>query len=147
MTAWQQEDIRVADIGDRWDVGQFEFRLDGVSQLDGPNYLSTMADISVWRGDNQVGDLHPEKRFYPVANMPTTEAAIMNGVIRDIYVVVGDPQESGGWAVRIYLKPFANWIWGGAMLMALGGCFSLSDRRLRVGAAAAKKMTKAVPAE
>jgi cytochrome c-type biogenesis protein CcmF len=147
MTAWQQEDIRVADIGDRWNVGQFEFQLDNVNQLEGPNYMTTMADISVWRGARQVGDLHPEKRFYPVANMPTTEAAIINGVLRDIYVVVGDPQESGGWAVRIYLKPFANWIWGGAMLMALGGCFSLSDRRLRVGASSAKKTPKAVPAE
>ena len=147
MMAWEQEDIRIAQIGDSWDVGQYEFRLDGVNQSEGPNYLTTMADISVWQGTRQVGDLHPEKRFYPVANMPTTEAAIINGVLRDIYVVVGDPQEGGGWAVRIYLKPFANWIWGGAMLMALGGCFSLSDRRLRVGAASAKKTPKAVPAE
>ncbi|MEL6685433.1 MAG: cytochrome c-type biogenesis CcmF C-terminal domain-containing protein, partial [Pseudomonadota bacterium] len=148
MLAWEKEDIRVAQIGDTWEVGQFEFRLDGVNQGQGPNYLTTMADISVWRGDRQIGDLHPEKRFYQVANMPTTEAAIINGVIRDIYVVIGDPQENGGWAVRIYLKPFANWIWGGAILMALGGCFSLSDRRLRVGAASAKKTTaKAVPAE
>ncbi len=147
MTAWQQEDIRIADIGDRWDVGQFEFQLDNVDQFEGPNYITTMADISVWRDDRQVGLLRPEKRFYPVANMPTTEAAIMNGIVRDIYVVVGDPQANGGWAVRIYLKPFANWIWGGAMLMALGGCFSLSDRRLRVGAASVKKLPQAVPAE
>jgi cytochrome c-type biogenesis protein CcmF len=147
MLAWQQEDIRVAEIGDRWQVGQFEFQLDDVNQLQGPNYLTTMADISIWRGNNEVGTLQPEKRFYPVANMPTTEAAIRNGIIRDIYVVVGDPQENGGWAVRVYLKPFANWIWGGAILMALGGCFSLSDRRLRVGAASAKRTPQAVPAE
>ncbi len=147
MLAWEKEDIRVAEVGDRWAVGQFEFQLDDVAQTRGPNYLTTMADISVWRGDQQVTLLRPEKRFYPVANMPTTEAAIANGVLRDLYVVIGDPQERGGWAVRVYIKPFANWIWGGAILMALGGCFSLSDRRLRVGAAAAKKVPDAVPAE
>ncbi len=147
MLAWEKEDIRVAMVGDRWAVGQFEFQLDDVAQTRGPNYLTTMADISVWRGDQQVTLLRPEKRFYPVANMPTTEAAIANGVLRDLYVVIGDPQEQGGWAVRVYIKPFANWIWGGAILMALGGCFSLSDRRLRVGAAAAKKVPDAVPAE
>ncbi|WP_411890465.1 heme lyase CcmF/NrfE family subunit [Yoonia sp. SDW83-1] len=147
MLAWEKEDIRVAEVGDRWAVGQFEFQLDDVAQTRGPNYLTTMADISVWRGDQQVTLLRPEKRFYPVANMPTTEAAIANGVLRDLYVVIGDPQEQGGWAVRVYIKPFANWIWGGAILMALGGCFSLSDRRLRVGAAAAKKVPDAVPAE
>ncbi|WP_373635404.1 heme lyase CcmF/NrfE family subunit [Yoonia sp. SS1-5] len=147
MLAWEQEDIRIADIGDRWDVGQFAFQLDEVAQLEGPNYVTTMATMSVWRGDTQIGVLAPEKRFYPVANMPTTEAAISNGILRDIYVVVGDPQATGGWAIRVYIKPFANWIWGGAILMALGGCFSLSDRRLRVGAAARKKAPKAVPAE
>ena len=82
--------------------------------------------------------LFQEKRIYPVAAMPTTEAAIDNGILRDIYVVIGDPQVGGGFAVRVYLKPFANWIWGGAILMAAGGFLSLSDRRLRVGAGAAK---------
>jgi cytochrome c-type biogenesis protein CcmF len=80
--------------------------------------------------------------------MPTTEAAIDNGVFRDIYVVIGDPQDGGGYAIRTYVKPFANWIWGGAILMALGGLLSLSDRRLRVAAGAAKKApTAAVAAE
>ncbi len=54
--------------------------------------------------------------------MPTTEAAIDNGILRDIYLVIGDPQDGGGWAVRTYIKPFANWIWAGAIIMALGRC-------------------------
>ncbi len=57
--------------------------------------------------------LFPEKRIYPVAQMPTTEAAIDNGISRDLYLVIGDPQDDGGWAVRTYIKPFANWIWAG----------------------------------
>ncbi|MCG3267533.1 heme lyase CcmF/NrfE family subunit [Yoonia sp. I 8.24] len=138
MMAWEIEDIRVAEVGDRWDVGQFSFTLDEVRQVEGPNYVTTMADMSIWRGDKQLGILSPEKRFYPVAKMPTTEADIRNGILRDIYVVIGDPQVNGGYAVRVYVKPFANWIWGGAILMALGGFISLSDRRLRIGAAAAK---------
>ncbi|MDO6590632.1 heme lyase NrfEFG subunit NrfE [Loktanella sp. D2R18] len=138
MMAWEIEDIRVAEVGDRWDVGQFSFTLNEVRQVDGPNYVTTMADMSIWRGDKQLGTLSPEKRFYPVAKMPTTEADIRNGVLRDIYVVIGDPQVNGGYAVRVYVKPFANWIWGGVILMALGGFISLSDRRLRIGAAAAK---------
>jgi cytochrome c-type biogenesis protein CcmF len=138
MMAWEIEDIRVADIGDRWDVGQFSFTLDDVRQVQGPNYVTTIADMGIWQGDRDLGVLTPEKRFYPVAQMPTTEAGIRNGILRDIYVVIGDPQENGGYAVRVYVKPFANWIWGGALLMALGGFISLSDRRLRVGAAAVK---------
>ena len=146
MTAWQQEDIRVVRLGERWDVGQFSFTLDDVRQFEGPNYVSTLAEMGVWRGDQNVTVLTPEKRFYPVAKMPTTEAAIRNGILRDIYVVIGDAQAGGGYAVRVYVKPFANWIWGGALLMALGGFLSLSDRRLRVAAPAAKT-AKMVPAE
>lgn len=138
ITAWQVEDIRVAELGERWDVGQFSFELRDVRREEGPNYVSTIADFAVFQGGREIAVLAPEKRFYPVANMPTTEAAIRNGILRDIYVVIGDAQASGGYAVRVYLKPFANWIWGGAMLMALGGLLSLSDRRLRIAAGARK---------
>jgi cytochrome c-type biogenesis protein CcmF len=90
--------------------------------------------------------MHPEKRMYPVQAMPTTEAAIHQGVFRDLYLVIGDPQDGGGYAVRSYIKPFADWIWAGAMLMALGGALSLSDRRFRA-AAGARRSAAAQPAE
>ncbi|HBQ36999.1 MAG TPA: heme lyase NrfEFG subunit NrfE, partial [Rhodobacteraceae bacterium] len=80
--------------------------------------------------------LTPEKRVYPVQSMPTTEAAIYNGFFRDIYLVIGDAQQSGGWAVRTYIKPFASWIWMGCAIMSLGGLISLTDRRYRVAAGA-----------
>jgi cytochrome c-type biogenesis protein CcmF len=83
--------------------------------------------------------------------MPTTEAGINNGFTRDVYVTLGDPQDNGGWAVRTWIKPFANWIWGGTIIMALGGALSLSDRRYRVAAGAGKgtvtKGPEGVPAE
>jgi cytochrome c-type biogenesis protein CcmF len=138
ITAWQQEDIRIAQIGDAYDVGGYQFELTEVTQQDGPNYLSTLGTIVVRDGVREVAKLYPEKRFYPVAQMPTTEAAIRNGVLRDIYVVIGDAQANGGQTVRVYIKPFANWIWGGCLLMALGGFLSLMDRRLRIAAGAPK---------
>ena len=148
MTAWQIEDIRVAQVGDRFAVGQFEVELRGVEQAEGPNYVTTLATMAVWKGEREVAVLTPEKRFYPVAGMPTTEAAISNGVLRDLYLVIGDPQVGGGFAVRTYIKPFANWIWGGAILMALGGFLSLSDRRFRLAAGASRRArADGVPAE
>ena len=68
-------------------------------------------------------DLHPEKRFYPVAQYANDRGGDSEWFLRDLYVVIGDPQDDGGWAMRVYIKPFANWIWGGAILMALGRCF------------------------
>jgi cytochrome c-type biogenesis protein CcmF len=147
MMAWQQEDIRTAQIGERFQVGAYSLTLVSVEEVPGPNYRSLTAAVKVSDSWGYETILHPEKRYYPVAAMPTTEAAIDNGVFRDIYAVIGDPQEGGGYAVRTYVKPFANWIWGGAMLMAFGGLLSLSDRRLRVAAGAAKAPRLSVAAE
>ncbi len=147
LIAWQVEDIRVAAVGETFPVGAYEITLESVERVRGPNYFSTTAEMVVARDGREVARLYPEKRDYPVAQMPTTEAAIDNGVFRDVYVVIGDPQADGGWAVRTYIKPFANWIWAGAIIMALGGCLSLSDRRFRVAAGARRAPDAAVPAE
>ena len=141
VLSWQQEDIRVAAIGERFPVGAYEVELRSVERKNGPNYITDMADMVVYRNGAQVAELYPEKRFYPVAQMPTTEAAIQNGILRDLYLVIGDKQDNGGYVVRTYIKPFANWVWGGAILMALGGLISLTDRRYRVAAGAVKVRT------
>ncbi|MDP4892077.1 heme lyase CcmF/NrfE family subunit [Cypionkella sp.] len=147
ITAWATEDIRVVKIGETFPLGAYEITLQAVNKVEGPNYHSTMADMLVTKDGAEVAFLHPEKRFYPVAGMPTTEAAIHQGAFRDLYLVIGDPQDAGGYAVRTYIKPFADWIWGGALLMAIGGMFSLSDRRFRVAAGARPAPQVTVAAE
>ena len=147
LTAWEREDIRVAQIGVPFTVAGFELELQGVERVRGPNYFSTMGEVSVRRNGRELAHLYPEKRDYPVARMPTTEAAIDYRFLRDIYVVIGDQQNNGGWTVRTYIKPFANWIWAGCILMSIGGLLSLSDRRFRVAAGARRTAARAVPAE
>ena len=149
MLAWKIEDIRVVQVGETFPLGAYQVRLDDVREVEGPNYLSTMATMTVSRDGKEVVVLFPEKRMYPVAGMPTTEAAIDYGFSRDIYLVLGDPQQSGGWAVRSYIEPFANWLWAGCLLMAFGGALSLSDRRYRMAAGARKAAAPVagVPAE
>ncbi len=146
LTAWEQEDIRVARIGEPFEIGAFTLTLQDVVQREGPNYFTTEGIVSLARGGRQVAQLRPEKRQYPVARMPTTEAAIDYRFLRDVYVVLGDRQADGGWTMRTYIKPFTNWIWGGCLLMALGGALSLSDRRFRVAAGARRARGQGVAA-
>ncbi|WP_373050769.1 heme lyase CcmF/NrfE family subunit [Thalassovita aquimarina] len=147
LMAWEQEDIRVVQTGEPFEIAGYTLVLDSVDRVQGPNYISTMGTVSLSKDGKAISTLHPEKRTYPVSGMPTTEAGIDNGILRDIYVVIGDPQDDGGWAVRSYYKPLSNWIWGGAILMAIGGVLSLSDRRYRVAAGARKMTAAGVPAE
>ncbi len=145
LTAWQSEDIRVAQLGQPFDVGAYTLTLTDVQRGEGPNYFATTGFVTLAKDGREIAQLRPEKRVYPVAQMPTTEAAIDQSLARDVYVVIGDEQDAGGWAVRTYIKPLVNWIWIGCALMALGGGLSLSDRRFRVAAGARK--TSAVPAQ
>ena len=78
------------------------------------------------RKDGKLLDtLQPEKRIYNASGMPMTEAAIDAGLFGDRYVSLGEPVTDkgaeGAWALRLYIKPFVDWIWGGCFLMALGG--------------------------
>ncbi len=147
MTGWATEVIKVVRIGESFDLSGYSVKLADVQEERGPNYLSTMARMEVSRDGKPVSVLFPEKRVYPVQAMPTTEAALDYGLFRDIYLVIGDPQQGGGYAVRGYWKPFANWIWLGCGLMALGGLLSLTDRRYRVAAGARRMAPNPVAAE
>jgi cytochrome c-type biogenesis protein CcmF len=149
LMAWEQERIEVMRVGETMEIGRYEVVLEDVQRIQGPNYIATRADMHVYEDGVDIGIMQPEKRVYPVAQMPTTEAGIDNGFWRDVYTVIGDPQQGGGWAVRVYIKPFANWIWGGAIIMALGGVVSLTDRRYRVAAGQRRRPVRAagVPAE
>ncbi|HZD21085.1 MAG TPA: cytochrome c-type biogenesis CcmF C-terminal domain-containing protein, partial [Burkholderiales bacterium] len=127
--------------GDAIDLAGYVFRLDEVANVRGPNYIAARAKISVTRDARPVTLLYPEKRLYVVQNMPMTEAAIQPGLTRDLYVSLGDPLEGGGWLVSVRVKPFVDWIWGGCLIMALGGLFAASDRRYRVQLPAAQAST------
>ncbi|SFT84183.1 heme lyase CcmF/NrfE family subunit [Sedimentitalea nanhaiensis] len=147
LTAWQQEDIRVVQMGEPFDVGAYTLTLQDVVQEEGPNYFVTAGAVTLAKDGREIAQMRPEKRQYPVARMPTTEAAIDYRFLRDVYVVLGDRQADGGWTMRTYVKPLTNWIWGGCLLMALGGALSLSDRRFRVAAGARRVAAQQVAAE
>jgi cytochrome c-type biogenesis protein CcmF len=145
ISAWATGDIRVVRIGDAFPAANYTLRLDAVEKTRGPNYIADTAQLAVLKDGRQVAVLRPEKRLYPVQGMPTTEAAIDRGLTRDLYVALGDEQAGGGWALRTYVKPFANWIWIGAIIMAAGGTISLTDRRYRVGTPARRARPGAAP--
>jgi cytochrome c-type biogenesis protein CcmF len=128
-----ERDVRM-EPGDIVELGGYTFRLDGVRDVQGPNYVAARAQIQVNRNGRPVTTLYPEKRIYTVQNMPMTEAAIDPGFTRDLYVSLGDSVSATAWIVRVQHKPFIDWIWGGCLLMALGGVLAASDRRYRVAA-------------
>ena len=137
VSAYEVEKDVKMNPGDSVTLGQYRFVFNGVREKQGPNYMALVGDVDLLKNSQPQRKLWPEKRFYMASNMPMTEAAIDTGFLRDVYVSLGEPilrdKPDGAWVVRVYLKPFVDWIWGGCVLMALGGLLAMSDRRYRVG--------------
>jgi cytochrome c-type biogenesis protein CcmF len=134
VTGYQSEqDVRM-NIGDTVNAGGYTFRLNGVSNVMGPNYRAARGEIEVSRNGQVVDKMYPEKRTYLTTENVMTETAIDTGLFRDLYISLGEPVSGGAWSVRVYFKPFVSWIWGGALLMALGGGLALTDRRYALAA-------------
>ena len=146
-SVWKTERIESLAPGQSVEVAGFEVTFDGVEDVRGPNYVAERGLLTVRRDGDFVTVLDPEKRFYPVAGMPTTEAAIRTTMLSDLYAAIGDgPDAQGRWVVRLWHHPLVPWIWVGSIVMALGGIVSLSDRRLRVGAPTrARRAARAAP--
>jgi cytochrome c-type biogenesis protein CcmF len=134
VTGYQlEQDVRMAP-GSTVSAGGYDFRFDGVSNVNGPNYVAGRAEITVSRNGKEIEKMFPEKRNYTASGNVMTETAIDSGLFRDLYVSLGEPVGGGSWTVRVYYKPFVGWIWGGALLMAIGGGLAVSDRRYALAA-------------
>jgi cytochrome c-type biogenesis protein CcmF len=125
-----EQDARMKP-GDTLELAGYAFHLTGVSEVQGPNYVAARASLSVTRGGRAVTTLYPERRVYRVQEQVMTEAAIDPGLTRDLYASLGDPLDGGAWLIKVQHKPFIDWIWGGCLIMALGGLLAASDRRYR----------------
>ncbi|MBL8343392.1 MAG: heme lyase CcmF/NrfE family subunit [Rubrivivax sp.] len=140
-----EQDLRM-EIGSTAQAGGYDFKLVGLRDVQGPNYQAVRATFEVSKDGKLVDVLRPEKRSYTVSRMPMTEVALDRGFTRDLYVSMGEPLEDGkAWSVRLYVKPFVNWIWGGTVLMALGGLLAVADRRYRLAGRRAAAEAADVP--
>jgi cytochrome c-type biogenesis protein CcmF len=133
----QELDVRM-NVGDQAQMAGYTLTFMGVEQVEGPNFRATRGSVIVKEDGDQQFVLRPEKRIYNASGSVMTEAAVRPSAFSDLYVSLGEPlnDELTSWAVRLYYKPFVNWLWLGALLMVLGGFLAASDRRYRVGARA-----------
>jgi cytochrome c-type biogenesis protein CcmF len=125
-----ERDVKM-EPGDTVELAGYVFTFRGVRDREGPNYTAAQGLLEVTRNGRPVAQMYPEKRVYRVQQNPMTEAAIDTGFTRDLYVSLGEPVGEQAWIVRVYYKPFVDWIWGACLLMAIGGGIAASDRRYR----------------
>jgi cytochrome c-type biogenesis protein CcmF len=127
-------DVRMAP-GQTQHIGGYDFRFDGAHRATGPNWRADQGVITVTRDSKAVAVMHPQKRTY-LRGQVQTESAVDAGIFRDLYVALGEPMDAsnieGAWSLRLYYKPFIRWIWGGGLLMMLGGFVCACDKRFHL---------------
>ncbi|MDQ1314531.1 MAG: cytochrome c-type biosis protein CcmF [Pseudomonadota bacterium] len=127
-----ERDVRM-EVGSYAELAGYTFTFQGTTDHVGPNYRAARGTVEVTRNGKPVATLHPEKRTYNATGMGMTEAAVHPNLFRDIYVAMGEPIDmQGAWTVRLFHKPFINWLWLGAFFMVLGGFMAASDKRYRI---------------
>ncbi len=118
---WRTETVRLMNIGDVISAGGYEATLKSVDEVQGPNFISETATFDISRNGRQLDSFAAERRYYPVRQMQTTEAAIRTTFFGDFYLSVGERQTEAGWAVKAWYNPLVLWLWLGSGLLALGG--------------------------
>ena len=139
-TLWASERVQVMKPGEHIELAGYALTYDSLDERRTANYETEVASFTLSRNGRKIDTMLPERRWYPVAEMQTTEAAIRLRPLSDLYLVLGDPRDSNPQArvVRAYHHPLVGFMWGGALIMVFGGLVSLSDRRYRIGAPARK---------
>jgi len=154
-SAWKAEEIAFLEPGESLTVAGYTLTLEGVEDVTGPNYLSEFATVGVTNDGEEIATLYPERRFYPVQEMPTTEAAIRVTLAGDLYAVLGEEQElrqeaaasRTGRVLRVYYEPLVAWIWIGTVVMVAGGIVSITDWRRAPASNRRRRQAVPQPAE
>ena len=146
-SVFEQERIETLRPGDHIAIAGYELALREVRRVPGPNFIADEAVIEVRRGGAVIDTMLPQRRLFTVQRQTTALTAIRSTLAADLYIALGEGDAQDGWTVRAYHKPIVSWIWLGAIVMALGGVVSLTDRRWRVGVAARKPAALPAAAE
>jgi cytochrome c-type biogenesis protein CcmF len=145
-TTWNSENILTMKPSDTTSVGGYSVTLAGFSERQGSNYRETISTFKIRLNGDEIGTMTPSKRNFTTRGSSTTEAALLSRGLSQLYISLGDRNDDGSIAVRMYYKPLVLLIWLGAVVMAFGGALSLSDRRLRVGAPQPAKQPRSLQA-
>ncbi len=144
-TAWRSERIETLRAGDTLQIAGRTLHFVRATEGNVDNYRVQRAEIVVDRAGSAPFTVYPERRWYPIAGSSTTNTSITTNGFGDLYLALGDPDGKGGWVLRAYYNPLVPWVWFGALLAALGGLVSLSDRRARMRLPAARTAPAIVP--
>jgi cytochrome c-type biogenesis protein CcmF len=120
----EEQQIKIS-LGDFTTLAGYQFTLSHLDKVKESNYESITATFDVEKNHHYIDNLVAEQRIYTSHQETLSKPGVLFNVWRDLYLALGNSLPDGGWAIRIYYKPFVRWIWAGGFMLLLGGLLSL----------------------
>jgi len=132
-SVWQSEKITQMKTKENIKIINYNISFVEINEIVGPNYIAIEALFAIYDKNNDfIGNLKPQKRYYPVTNIFTNEPSIHTNFKRDLYIVLGEGNKKDGWVIRLYYNPLVIWIWIGALTIFIAGLSALKSNLYRI---------------
>ena len=112
-------------LGQTIKVGDYTVTYDNLAERKEGNKDAVYADVTAYKGDQQLATLEPKKVFYPTAPEPGTQVAIHGGLKEDLYVILASWDKNGSATLKVLVNPMVAWLWIGGYIMVAGTIFAL----------------------
>jgi cytochrome c-type biogenesis protein CcmF len=123
--AFDLEATRLMHPGEKWQLRDYTIEYRGLQPVTDPHFRGALARIALWRGDEPVAMLEPEKRMYYQQSMPTTLPAVSSNLREDFYVILAGLEGDRSAALKVFINPLVNWIWIGGFVFVIGNALLL----------------------
>jgi len=126
-TPFNRDAEKEMGFGDKINIGPYTLVCQSYTQDDNANYSNEWAIINVFKGNQQLTTMYPERREYKASSQPQTIPRIYPTfkedlfLVNDLYVVYeGRNQDTGRPIIKAHLNPMVPWIWTGLIIMIFG---------------------------
>jgi len=121
---YQKEYSFNISVGEQINLYDNVLKLENIKVTEEKNYQSLKAFFSLRKKGELIDYILPGKNYYPISKIITTEAGIYNDWLKDIYITLGNEEDST-WSIKIYLNPLVSFIWIGVLIMIFSGFIAI----------------------
>ena len=111
--------------GERWSLAGYTIENRGALPVVHPHYAGAQVRLALYKGEDPVGILTPEKRIYFQQEQPATFPAVSSTFGEDFYVILNGLEADQTAALKVYVNPLVNWIWLGGLVFVIGNTLLL----------------------
>jgi len=131
--AWSIETETTLAKGQSVELGGYRVRFDGLEASEESNHFKVTGAFTMTNGGRAPAMLHPARKFYPQEQTPIAAVDYRLGLMKDVYLVLGDFARDGSQAtVKLKINWMVSWLWIGGLVLTLGGALAILPERRRL---------------